>query len=128
MNDEVVGTAPEETPASEAGIAEISSDEKTMAILAHVLGIVSMFVGPLIIWLIKKDESKFVDHHGKEALNFQILITGLYILGTILTTVIIGFCIYPIAAIAAIVFGIMAAVAANKGEWYKYPVSIRFIK
>jgi len=128
MDDEVVGTAPEETPAPEADIAEISSDEKTMAILAHVLGIVSMFVGPLIIWLIKKDESKFVDHHGKEALNFQILITGLYILGTILTTIIIGVCIYPIAAIAAIVFGIMAAVAANKGEWYKYPVSIRFIK
>src|SRR5689334_1430002 len=51
-----------------------TQDDKTMAMLSHLLGIVLGFVGPLIIWLIKKDQSPFVDDQGKESLNFQIML------------------------------------------------------
>jgi Domain of unknown function (DUF4870) len=61
----------------EAGLpTEIKSEDKTMAMLCHLLGIVTWFLGALIIWLIKKDQSKFVDDQGKEALNFQITLRG----------------------------------------------------
>ncbi|MCD6595976.1 DUF4870 domain-containing protein [bacterium] len=123
--DEVAGTP---QPTEQVGEYEPTSDEKTMAILAHVLGILVSFVGPLIIWLIKKDESKFVDFHGKEALNFQITMAIAYIIGGALSVIGVG-CIVMLAAwVMIIVFGIIAAVAANKGEFYKYPVTIRFIK
>jgi len=57
----------------EAGLpAEIKQEDKTMAMLCHLLGILTAFLGPLIIWLVKKDQSPFVDDQGKEALNFQI--------------------------------------------------------
>ncbi len=106
---------------------ELTSDEKTMAILAHILGIFISFIGPLIIWLIKKDESDFVDFHGKEALNFQITIAIAYAVGVVLSIVGVGCLIMLAAWIMTVVFGIIAAVAANEGEWYEYPVTIRFI-
>ena len=106
---------------------ELTSDEKTMAILAHILGILVSFLGPLIIWLIKKDESDFVDFHGKEALNFQITIAIAYAVGVVLSIVGVGCLIMLAAWIMTVVFGIIAAVAANEGEWYEYPVTIRFI-
>ena len=108
--------------------AQVSSDERTMALLAHLLGIFSFFVGPLVIWLIKKDESEFVDYHGKEALNFQLTMLIAYIVGVILSTIVIGLCITLAVWVVIIIFSIMAAVAANKGEYYRYPISIRFIK
>jgi len=115
-----------ETPEIEPDV-EITSDEKNMALLAHILGIVLSFLGPLIIWLIKKDESKFIDHHGKEALNFQLTMLIAYIVGGILTMVVIGACIMLAVWVLIIVYSIIAAMAANKGEWYKYPLTIRFI-
>ncbi len=106
----------------------VTSDERTMALLAHLLGIFFSFVGPLVIWLIKKDESKFVDHHGKEALNFQLTMLIAYVVGVILSTIIIGLCVILAVWVIIIIFSIMAAVAANKGEYYRYPLTIRFIK
>src|SRR3546814_19588256 len=68
----------------------VSSDEKLFAIFAHIGTIISSFLIPLIIWLVKKDDSKFIDHHGKEALNFQITMFIGYVAGLILTFVLIG--------------------------------------
>ena len=105
-----------------------TSDDRTMAILAHVLGIITSFLGPLIIWLVKKDTSPFVDDQGKEALNFQITLLIGYAVSAVATLI----CIGPILAIAlsvvAIVFGILGAVAVSKGEAYRYPFNIRLIK
>ena len=116
----------QEQPQKEQQV-QITSDEKTMALLAHLLGIVLGFIGPLIIWLLKKDESKFVDYHGKEALNFQLTMLIGYIIGYVLTFVLIGICILGIVWIVAIIFSVIAAVAANNGEYYRYPISIKFI-
>ena len=64
-----------------------SSDEKTLAILSHILTIVSSFIAPLIIYLLKKDESPYVREHAKESLNFQITV---FIICAILFVTIIG--------------------------------------
>jgi uncharacterized Tic20 family protein len=115
-------------PAAPYTGAPPTSEDRTMAVLAHVLGIFTSFVGPLIIWLVKKDQSPFVDDQGREALNFQITLIIGYLISAIATVI----CIGPILAIAlsvvAIIFGIMGAVAANKGEAYRYPFNIRLIK
>ena len=128
MQEMMGGQNPEEQQSSAVAPPQVSSDERTMAILAHLLGIFFSFVAPLVIWLIKKDESEFVDYHGKEALNFQLTMLIVYVVGAILSTIRVGLCITLAVWVVIIIFSIMAAVAANKGEYYRYPISIRFIK
>ena len=106
-----------------------SPDDKSMAMLAHLLGIFTGFLGPLIIWLIKKDQSPFVNDQGKEALNFQIFAIICFF-GCFLT-----FCVPPVAVllvatvqIGRIVLSIIGTVNANKGIAYRYPVNLRLVK
>ncbi|MFN3167023.1 MAG: DUF4870 domain-containing protein [Phycisphaeraceae bacterium] len=108
----------------------LSKDDTNMAMLAHLLGILTGFVGPLIIWLVKKDSSPFVEDQAKEALNFQIAILIVYVGLAVVSCVTLGFgaLLYIPAMIVAIVFMIMACMAASKGERYRYPVNIRLIK
>ena len=99
-----------------------------MAMLAHILGIPLGPLGPLIIWLIKKDQSPFVNDQGKEALNFQLMLLIGYIIGSVTMFVCVGFIIVPAVAIVSIVFSIMAAIKANAGIAYRYPFNLRLIK
>ncbi len=103
----------------------VSKDDCTMAMLCHLGGIMG-FIIPLIVWLIKKDESKFVDHQGKEAVNFHLtMMIGHLVAGV---TICLTFGILNIAVWAlSLTFSIIAAMAANRGERYRYPMSIRFI-
>ena len=105
-----------------------STDDRNLAMLAHLLGIVSGFVGALIIWLIKKDQSAYVDEQGKEALNFQITMLIAFVGAWILVFVLIGALLFPLLLVANLVLCILAAVAASKGEHYRYPVAIRLLK
>ncbi|MGV3629435.1 MAG: DUF4870 domain-containing protein [Betaproteobacteria bacterium] len=105
-----------------------SNDDRNLAMLAHLLGIVSGFVGALIIWLIKKDQSDFIDEQGKEALNFQITVMIAFVGSWILMFVLIGMLLMPLILIGNLVFCILAAVAVSKGEHYKYPLAIRLLK
>ena len=105
-----------------------NQDDKTMALLAHLLGIFTSVFGPLIIWLMKKDQSPFVDDQGKEALNFQITLLIGWVVAFVLSFVVIGMILYPILGVANIVFPIMGAIKANEGAAYRYPFSIRLIK
>jgi uncharacterized Tic20 family protein len=104
------------------------SDQRMWAMLAHLGGILFSFVAPLIVWLVFKDRGRFVDEQAKEALNFQITLIIGYVISTILIVVLIGAFLMFIVWLAAIIFGILAAVAANKGEAYRYPFAIRLIK
>lgn len=104
------------------------SDEKTWSILSHVGGILFSWVAPLIIFLIYKDRSAMIRHHSVAALNFQITILIGYIVGGILSLVIIGFVVILAASVLSIVFGIIAAIAANEGRAYTYPIAIPLIK
>lgn len=105
-----------------------TQDERNMAMLAHLLAIVLGFLGPLIIWLVKKDSSAFVDDQGKEALNFNILLTIVYAICGALTCVVIGVFLLPIAYIVNIVFAILGGVAASRGELYRYPFNWRIVQ
>ncbi len=102
-------------------------DDKTFGMLAHLLGVFTAFVGPLVIWLIKKDESPFVNDQAKEALNFQIVMTIGYVISSFLTAFLIGCITYPVLIILSLVFGIMGTMKANEGTAYRYPFNIRII-
>lgn len=102
-----------------------SSDEKTMAILSHILTLAVGFLAPLIIYLIKKDESAYIREHARESLNFQITV---FILIVALFITVIGILLAWIVGIAALVFVIIATIKASEGKLYKYPFSIRLIK
>lgn len=122
------GAAP--PPAYAAGPVQplSDSDARMWAMLAHIGGILFSFVAPLVVWAIFKERSRFVEEQSKEALNFQITLVIAYIVGSILTVILIGVIILFAAWIAAIVFGIIGGMAANRGEPYRYPFAIRLIK
>ncbi len=104
------------------------ADARTYATIAHAGNIIFPAVAPLIMWLIGKDKSTFVDQEAKEALNFGILAIAVYIVSSILMFVLIGFLTWAAMAIVALIFGIQGAMKANKGENYRYPVSLRLVK
>ncbi|WP_245186075.1 DUF4870 domain-containing protein [Frigoribacterium sp. PvP032] len=103
-------------------------DEKLWATLIHVGGILLSFVAPLVGYLVLKDRGPFVREHSRVALNFQLTMVIAYVIGGATSFLGIGVLITLAAAIVVIVFGIIAALAANRGEYYKYPLSIEFIK
>jgi uncharacterized Tic20 family protein len=104
------------------------SDQRMWAMLAHLGGILFGFLAPLIVWLVQKDRGAYVNDQSKEALNFQLTLLIAYVVGSVLSIIFIGVFILFAAWIAAIVFGIMAGLAANKGENYRYPFNIRMVK
>lgn len=104
------------------------ADEKLWATLIHAGGIVLGFVAPLVGYLVLKDRSAFVRDNAKGALNFQILIAIAYVAGIILSVVVVGLLVVIAAGIVSLVFSIMGAIAANRGEVYKYPLTVNFIK
>lgn len=124
--EEFVQSAPDGLPVPGQGSLS-EKDDKTFGMLAHLLGIFTGFVGPLIIWLVKKDESPFVDDQGKEALNFQIWMTIGVIVSYFLTFVLIGCITLPAIIVMVLVFGIIGTMKANEGIAYRYPVNIRII-
>ena len=109
-------------------------EERSLGLACHLLAFVGMvfpfgnILGPLVIWLVKKDDSAFVDDQGKEALNFNITISIAGFVAFLLTFVVIGAILLPIIGIFWLVMTIVAAVKANGGEHYRYPLTIRLIK
>ena len=85
-------------------------------------------IAPLVIWLIKKDESPFVDDQGRESLNFQISMSIYAIIALLLILVVIGVVLLIAVVIFDVIMVIIAAVRANTGERYRYPLCMRFVK
>jgi uncharacterized Tic20 family protein len=108
-------------------MSDFTKDDKTMAMLAHLSGLLFSVVGPLVIWAIKKDESTFVREHSLEAINFQISMIIYAFAAGISMIFLIGFLLLPALILAEVIVCIMAAMAANKGEMYKYPFTLRLI-
>ncbi len=109
-------------------------EERQWALLAHLSGLIASmlgglaFVGPLIVWLIKKDQSAFIADQAKEALNFQIAVTiALLVSFAIAAATCVGIVLLPVVGIGSLVFAIIAAMEANKGVAYRYPYTIRLI-
>lgn len=103
-------------------------EEQGWGVAVHLGGVFLSWLVPLVVWLVFRERSRMIDDHGKEALNFQITLFIAYVVGGILTVIIIGAVIVFIAWICAIIFGIMASIAAYNRRPYRYPISIRFIK
>ncbi len=99
--------------------------ERLWAIAVHALGVVLEFFAPLLGYLFLKDRGPFIRHHVTESLNFGITMVLLYV---ILAISIIGWLLFWVPPIIWTVFRIIAAYKASLGEFYRYPVSIRFIK
>ncbi|MFD7308818.1 DUF4870 domain-containing protein [Promicromonospora sp. NPDC059942] len=105
------------------------SDERMWTVFAQVGAIIFSFVPPLVIWLVFKDRSRFVEQEAKESLNFTITVIIANVALAIIAAVTFGLgTILYIVLIAAVVFQILAAVENGKGAPYRYPVNIRFIK
>ncbi len=97
--------------------------------LAALLGIpFGHLLGPLVVWLIKKNEYPFVDEQGKESLNFQISVTIYSLPLFILIFVLVGIPLLIALFVVDVILVIVAAVKASNGESYRYPLTIRFIK
>lgn len=103
-------------------------DDCNLAMLAHLLGIFTGFIGALIIWIVKKDSPGFATSQAKEALNFQITITIGFLIAWVLAFILIGFVLVPILYIANLIFCILGAIAASKGQAYRYPFAIRLVQ
>ncbi len=104
------------------------SDEKMWATLIHVGGIFFGFLPALIGYIVLKDRGPFVRAHTATALNFQLTMLIAELVGYALMFVLVGFLVIPAVYIVRIVFSIIAAVKANAGEWYTYPMSITFLR
>ncbi len=104
------------------------NDEKLLAALIYVTSFFAPVLGPLIIWLLKREESSFIDYHGKEYLNFMISYFIYTIVSGLLTIVIVGIIGLWLCGIFAAVFTIVAAIKAYEGNEYRIPWIIRFIK
>lgn len=98
------------------------------ALAGFVVPAAGHFLGPLIIWLAKRDSSPEIDAHGKEALNFQISMLIYSIIAGVLCLVLIGFAILLILHVLNVVFVIIASIKASEGRLYRYPLTIRLIK
>ncbi len=112
----------------EVKYANVSGDERTLAILCHVLSIFFWIIPSLVIYLLKKDESKYVAEHAKEALNFQISISIFYIISAVLMLILIGVFLMIAVYFGSIILCIIATIKASDNVLYRYPFNIRFIK
>lgn len=102
-----------------------TGDERTFAILAHVLTFVAPILGPLIIYLVKKDESAYIAAHARESLNFQI---SMMLIIFILLISIIGILFIWLVGIVSLILVIIATIKASDGGFYRYPLTWRLIK
>ena len=118
------------------GPVETNPDARNMAMLCHLLGALLGIFGPLIVWMIKKDEYAYVDQQGKEALNFHITLLIAYVVSSIAWVVISfvtcgfgAFVFLPgVVGIAQVICGILAAIETSQGKPYEYPFNYRWIQ
>jgi Uncharacterized protein conserved in bacteria len=113
------------TDQSEMPAVAPTDDERVLAILAHILTIFFWIFPPLIIYLIKKDESSFVAVHARESLNFQLTIG---IVAIVLIITLIGALLLIPLGIVWLILIIVASIKASDKKMYRYPMTIRFIK
>ena len=112
----------------------MTPDEKNWGMYCHLAGFAGLLVpfgnvlGPLLIWIIKKEEYPFVEVEGKEALNFQITVSIAAIIAGLLSVVLIGIPLLIAIVILAIIFMIKAVMETNEGRPYRYPFNLRLVQ
>ena len=119
----------ENVPPVKSSELEVSSDDRTWGMLAHLSFFLTFIIGvscvaPLVIWIIKKDQSEFVADQAKEALNFQL---SAFIATLVLVVTVCASPLILVVLIMSIVYSIQGGMAANRGERYRYPYTFRMI-
>ncbi|WP_404341562.1 DUF4870 domain-containing protein [Pseudoalteromonas mariniglutinosa] len=115
-------------------VVVMSKEERTWAMLCHLSALAGFIVplgaiiGPLIVWLVKKDELPAVAEHGRKSLNFQLTMLIAYVVCFLLLFVAIGAILLPLVAIFSFIMVVVASIKANDGKVFNYPVSLHFIK
>lgn len=114
---------------NEAQASVATPDDRNLAMLTHLSGILFWFVVPLVMWLVHKDkpERAYLTDHAKEALNFQITVTIGYVVSSVLTVILIGFLMWFAVWLACVVLSIIAALKAKDGVAYRYPFALRLV-
>jgi uncharacterized Tic20 family protein len=133
--DRKISPGKEKAGFEDSTMIEANKDARTWATICH-LSALSTFVGiplgnilgPLVVWLLKRNDHPFVDDQGKEALNFQISMTIYGIIAGILVILLVGIALLALVAIADFILVIVASMKANDGELYRYPFTIRLIQ
>ena len=134
MNQNPPPNAPQTPPQTVPPAGEADKDARLWGMLCHLTALAGFIVpfgnviGPLVIWLIKKDTIPFANRQGKESLNFQITVTIIAIVAGLTVLCGIGFVLLPIIGIANLVFVIIASMKANQGIEYRYPWALRLVK
>ncbi|WP_434559949.1 DUF4870 domain-containing protein [Pseudomonas sp. Z5-35] len=109
-------------------------EARQWAMFCHLSALLGIFIpfgsliGPLVIWQLKRESDPFIDAQGKEALNFQITVAIAAAISLLLMIVVIGFFLFGLVAIAALVLTIIGGVKANEGQPYRYPFTWRLVK
>jgi len=118
----------EQTIEGPDGRRVVPPDERTWALVAHVGGLVTSFVVPLVVWLAKGDDGEFVRDQAREALNFQITLLIASVIGTTTTVCLgLGYLILAVVGIADLVLSLVAALRSYDGHRYRYPATLRLI-
>jgi len=118
---------PHENPTVDPASATPTSDDRNMSVLCHVLGLFTSILGPLILWLVMREKSPFIDFHGKQAVNFNITMVIAYFVSGLSMCLYIGILLVPVVMILQLVFTILAAMKASQGERYVIPIAIPII-
>ena len=112
-----------------------SSEEKNWGMFCHLSALAGFIgvpygnvLGPLVVWLIKKNESAFVDDQGKESLNFHLSVALYGTIAALSMFILIGFVLFPIVYLFGLIYTILGAIAASNGQKYRYPLTIRFLQ
>lgn len=124
--------APAQEPVGSEQPDQPSSDARNWATLTQLSALVMFLgipavIGPLVVWLIKRDDDPFIDYSGKEALNFNISFLIYGVVAGFLIILLIGLILLPIVFVVWLVLVIVAAVKTSSGEYYRYPLTIRFL-
>jgi len=115
-------------------ITYTSNDERTFSMLCHLSALSGLIIpfghiiGPLVVWLLKKEEFPEVDRQGKAALNFQLSLTIYSIIAGILVIFLVGFVLLGAIFLLGLILTIIASVKSSNGERFEYPLSINLIK
>jgi uncharacterized Tic20 family protein len=122
----------ETTPGS---VSTPTQDERTWGTIAHLAAFAGFFapfagnaIGPLVVWLIKREQSAFVEAHAKEALNFNITVLIGYCVSALFIVVFIGFLLMGALFFYWLAMTIVAAIKAGEGVSYRYPFALRLVK
>lgn len=126
-----VSPVPPTPPMEPAG--PVPAESRNWAMAAHLsafvvfLGLPLPFIGPLVVWLLRRDSDPYAANHAREALNFNITATLAFLVAAASMFVIVGFLLLPAVGIAWFVLVIIGGVKAANGELYQYPLTLRFI-